>query len=231
MSGFHKVLLLAILIIAISSCSTNTPQATVEPNLQKDHNETTAQSFQILELDIYTPTVTIIYPSLTPTLAPTATAIENNQEGSTNLAASQTPIEEKDTPTPSCTNQAEFMKILNLGEYTQLKTGEAFARIWRIKNSGTCTWSTSYQLILIEGDPMGSPERIAIPIEVKPGDVIDLRIDGFAPIVPDDYFSKWLFQDTQGKQFGLGTNSDEPLIINLIVNQYTELYDPDPPPT
>ena len=231
MSGFHKVLFLSIFLIVICSCSTNTPQVTVEQIMQVDQNESTAESFQVLELDIYTPTATIILPSYTPTLSPTSTSTENNQEGSTSLPASQTPIEEKETPTPSCINQAEFVKILNLGEYTQLKTGEAFARIWRIKNSGTCTWSTSYQLVLIEGDPMGSPERISIPNDVQPGDVIDLRVNGFAPIVPADYFNKWLFQDTQGIQFGIGTNSDEPLTINLIVNQYTELYDPDPPPT
>ena len=231
MSGFHKIILLAIFIITISSCSTNFPEATVEQNEQMNQNGATAQSFQVLNLDIITPTPTIIYPSPTSTLPPTATELDSSEEVTVNLTPSHTPIEEKDTPTPSCNHKVEIVKILNLGEYSQLKTGEPFARIWRLKNSGTCIWSTNYQLVFSNGDLMGSPEYIPIPVEVNPGETIDLRVAGFAPIVPADYLSEWFFQDTQGILFGLGKDADEPLTINLIVTQYTELYDPDPPPT
>jgi hypothetical protein len=229
MSEFQKTLLICFFITIFSACSQKNAEflpSSISPTTAEN---ITHESFQILELDIYTPTPTRFIPTYTLTNTPIPT--EDNESINTDLLISSTPITTTSSATPPCENKAEFVKNINLGDYTQFKTGEPFAKIWRIRNTGTCTWTNKYHIVFLEGFQVGSEDQFSLTSEVLPDETIDIRINGNAPIVPGEYSSYWLLQDEQGDLFGLGNNAEEPLAIIIIVTQYTELYDPDPGPT
>ncbi len=230
MLGFQKKILLYTFILIFSACGQNSAGILPSPSSEATEKKTTHDSFEILELDIYTPTSTLFLPTSTLTSTPTPTE-DNELLINTDLLISSTPIITASSATPSCVNQAEFVKNLNMGDYTQFKTGEPFAKIWRIRNIGTCTWTNKYNLIFVDGSQMGSLDQVSLTNEVLPGETIDIRINGNAPIVPGEYSSYWLIQDEEGNLFGLGNNAEEPLAIIIIVTKYTEQFDPDPGPT
>jgi hypothetical protein len=63
-----------------------------------------------------------------------------------------------------------------------LDAGQSFAKIWRIKNTGTCVWSTGYTLAFYSGEQMSGQPSIPLVSVVQPGDTIDLRVDLVAPL-------------------------------------------------
>jgi len=37
-----------------------------------------------------------------------------------------------------------------------------FVKIWRLKNTGTCSWTPSYSLVFSGGDSMSGPSTVAL---------------------------------------------------------------------
>lgn len=128
------------------------------------------------------------------------------------------------TPTPSCTNQAEFVKHLTIADGTALTAGQPFAKIWQIKNSGTCTWTTDYSLVFYSGEAMSGPQSIGIQSPVLPGDSVDLRVDLVAPLISAASVGNWVMSDNNGNLFGVGPNSDQSISVAINVK-------PTPRPT
>jgi hypothetical protein len=115
-----------------------------------------------------------------------------------------------------CTNRAEFVKNLSIADNTAFKPQQAFAKIWQIKNVGTCVW-TGYSLVYASGESMGSAAVTPLPNEVNPGDTVDLRLNLFAPTEPNTYTGNWFLQDASGIAFGLGPDGAQPLGLTILV--------------
>lgn len=229
-SRFKTLIQLSLFLLVFSACNQSNPTE-ISQSTPPQESESTNQVFQVLELNpTISSTSAILEPTLTSTEIPTLPT-ETSATVNAPISSTASPTTISDTPTPECLNQAEFVKNLNLGDYTQLKTGEAFAKVWRIKNIGTCTWTADYKLIFLNGMLMNSPDHVFIPHAVLPGETVDLRVGGVAPIIPDEYESDWIFQDEKGNVFGIGDNAEEPLAIRIIVTQYSEELDPNPGPT
>ncbi len=158
-------------------------------------------------------------PEPTQTLAPSPTYTETLEPTLT-----ETPTI---TPSPSattvlCTNQAEFIRHLSISENTKLKIGTYFAKVWLLKNIGTCTWDENYALVFQSGEQMGSPDESPLPGIVLPGDSINLQITLLTPMQPDTYTGLWMLRDPSGQLFGSGENADQPLSTIIIVEEILE---------
>ena len=127
-------------------------------------------------------------------------------------------------PTPTCTNRAEFVKALNILDNTALAAGQSFAKIWRIKNTGTCAWSSDYALAFYSGEQMGGQPSVPLPAVVHPGDTVDLRVDLIAPLTQTSYTGNWILQDAGGNNFGVGEMGDQSISVTILVK-------PTPMPT
>jgi hypothetical protein len=162
-----------------------------------------------LDLPLLAASATPVAPTPTPlpTLAPLPT---ENPVASPSAAGSASPI-------PACTNRAEFVKNLTIADNTAFKPGTLFAKIWQIKNTGTCTWTADYKLVYASGESMGSPASIPLPSEVKPGEIVDLRLSLIAPETPNSYTGNWYLQDAAGAVFGLGADGTQPLGLTILV--------------
>jgi len=82
--------------------------------------------------------------------------------------------------------------------------GEPLTKTWRIRNIGTCTWSTSYRLILAGGDKFAGPTAVALPTVVAPDQTVDVSVTLTAPGSPGEYQSFWQLQAADGSVFGVG---------------------------
>ncbi len=105
------------------------------------------------------------------------------------------------TPTPIPCNLPQFQSE-TVPDGTQKDAGQHFAKTWRVKNTGSCTWNSGYRLVFVAGDKMGGPTSQALAQDVRPGESIDLIVDLTAPASNGEYRGTWKLQSNEGEQFG-----------------------------
>jgi len=103
-----------------------------------------------------------------------------------------------------------FVEDLNyddedLTNFPPVDPGVAFQKGWRIRNTGTCTWNSTYFLQYSHGnDPaaqMGG-QPTAIRGAVGPGQTYDMYVDLVAPSAPGKYVGYWQMHNPQNQAFG-----------------------------
>ena len=132
-----------------------------------------------------------------PTPAPTATTPPNQP---TATAA----------PAPACSDGVTFVTDLTYPDYEMqkpplLNPGQSFKKGWRLKNTGTCTWTSSYYASYVKGNVSAarmSGQPTAIIGSVPPGATYDLYVDLVAPIQPGIYQGYWTMNNSRNAPFG-----------------------------
>ncbi|MBG0771356.1 MAG: hypothetical protein H0S82_06580, partial [Anaerolineaceae bacterium] len=98
-------------------------------------------------------------------------------------------LEQTQTASVGCTNDASFVSDITIPDNTALTAGSNFTKIWRVSNAGTCDW-VGYQLVHASGDLLSASSPQAIPM-VTSGSNSDLSVDMTAPASPGTYTSAW----------------------------------------
>jgi hypothetical protein len=140
-----------------------------------------------------TPTPSPVPPSPTPTLVPTS------------------------TPLPRPCNAAGFEKDVTVPDDTKFTAGSAFTKTWRLRNTGSCPWTTGYSLVFLKGDRMSGEKVNLLPKTVAPGETVDISIDLTAPSEKGTYKGNWILQDTSGNQFGVGASASGSIWVQIRV--------------
>jgi hypothetical protein len=117
----------------------------------------------------------------------------------------------------SCTNKLAFVEDISIPDDTQVSGGQEFAKVWKLRNDGTCTWTTGYAMVFASGDQMDATSPIPLQQEVAPGDTAELGITFTAPTQAGTYRSEWLMRSAFGTEFGTGKNSDTPFWVQVQV--------------
>lgn len=119
----------------------------------------------------------------------------------------------------ACVDAATFVADVTVPDGTVLAPTTGFNKIWRLKNSGTCTWNTSYKLVHAGGHLLNAVST-AFPIgnTVAPGQTIDLTINNMvSPASAGTYQSDWKLQNGQAQVFGIGANRSTPFWVKIVV--------------
>jgi hypothetical protein len=114
-------------------------------------------------------------------------------------------------PSPTATqicDQAAFVADVNIPDGSILPAGTQFSKTWRLKNTGTCTWTPEYAIVLESGDAMSGPAAQKINASVVPGQTIDVSVPLKAPGSPGSYRGYWKMRSAAGIVFGVGKSSD-----------------------
>jgi hypothetical protein len=143
-----------------------------------------------------TPTVTGTPPTATPT----------------SLTPTRTP-----TVPPSSCDKAQFISDVTVPDGTTFAAGTTFNKTWRLKNVGSCSWSTSYQLVFYSGEQMGGPSALTFPQSVAPGQTVDLTVTLTAPNTAGSYRGYWMFKNASGALFGIGAQANKPWWVDIRV--------------
>lgn len=104
------------------------------------------------------------------------------------------------TKTPEPCNKAQFISE-TIPDGTEIDVGDNYVKSWRLKNIGTCTWNTNYQLVFAEGDKMSGPSTVNFTQQVSPGEQIDLSVNLTAPNSAGTYTGFWKVRDNEGAYF------------------------------
>jgi len=127
------------------------------------------------------------------------------------------------TPTfePTACDKAEFIADISVPPGTVMSPGAQFIKRWRLKNVGSCVWTTSYRLALLSGEQMGAPSSIQFPANVAPGQTVDLSLPMTAPSIAGSYRGYWIFQNATGVPFGVGSQGNQPWFVDITVSGAT----------
>jgi hypothetical protein len=138
---------------------------------------------------------------LPPTLTSTPVQVgEASPTPSPTLAATDTPVPDVVSP-GGCTLNAAYVADVTVPDDTEFAPGKAFTKVWRVRNSGTCTWETGTQLVFVSGQPMGGPAAVDAP-SLAPRSTTDFSVNLTAPAHPGTYRGNWQLQAPDGTRFG-----------------------------
>ena len=96
---------------------------------------------------------------------------------------------------------------MTIPDGTEISPGATFTKTWRLKNTGTCTWSTSYALIFVGGEQMKASSQIPLSAEVVSGNTVDVSVTFTAPTSEGKYRSSWKIKNASGESFGTGSKN------------------------
>ncbi|MEZ4662070.1 MAG: NBR1-Ig-like domain-containing protein [Caldilineaceae bacterium] len=121
-----------------------------------------------------------------------------NAQATATLAPTAAPQSEAAQPA-LCTNNAAFAGDITLPDGSEVQPETATVKTWRIRNTGSCTWSADYQLRFAGGDQLGGPESAAIGVEVAPGAEFNAEIPLVAPAGAGRYQGQWIMADLSAR--------------------------------
>src|SRR6266545_3941317 len=117
----------------------------------------------------------------------------------------------------TCSDWAQFVADVTVPDGSIFDPSQAFTKTWRLRNIGTCTWTTSYTMVFDSGTQMGSTASVPFGISVAPGGTIDLSVSMTAPNAAGHYFGYWKFKNASGTLFGIGTNANRSWWVEINV--------------
>lgn len=137
-------------------------------------------------------------------LTPTAT---NTLQPTNTPAATNTPLVTATTglapggATGSC-DVMTFVADMTVTDGEEIPAGTPFTKTWQVKNSGTCDWSTAYQLVFSSGDQMGGPSSQNLAAAISVGATGEVSVELVAPSTSGDYTGYWAIANAAGQAFG-----------------------------
>jgi len=114
-------------------------------------------------------------------------------------------------PEPECIDDMSVVQDLSYDDLggsnpPQLTPGQPFQKGWRVRNSGTCTWDSTYALVPAGGNvPAARMGGVPVLVQgiVQPGQTYDFWADLVAPLAPGIYQEFWTMRNTStGILFG-----------------------------
>ncbi len=196
----------AVLIMATLACSA--PGATGQAgDLTATFAAALTQAFGTAQAKASgTPIAVVTGPgNVTPTLPAIVTATS-----SVISTATLTPI-----PSPTtCADNAKFVADVTIPDGTVFNTPTAFTKTWRVQNTGTCNWDSTYTLRYTGGAQLDGPSTVAFPGAITPGGTMDISVNLKSPAAVGTYTGKWQLTNAAGQ--GFGTNG-KPLTVVIVV--------------
>ena len=214
------ILVLVFASLALVACSPAQVSPTVNPE------EIYTQAAETVQVGL-TQTAAAL-PSATPTVTPQPTAtLEPTPLLPPTLDVTSTNAIQPSPTQPRTADRAELSNQTPL-DGTSMFPDQAFQLVWTLKNVGTTTWTTSYQVRFFLGDAtlrFGAADT-RFPKEVKPGETLDLIFSMKAPNRAGDFNTIWVLTNAEGANFF-------PLNLNIKVagTAPTMTRTPEPEPT
>jgi hypothetical protein len=112
---------------------------------------------------------------------------------------------------------AQFVADVTVPDGASFAPGATFTKIWRLRNIGTCTWTTSYAIVFVSGSLMGAPSVVNLSSSVAPGATIDVSVNMTAPASNGHYRGYWQMRNASGVLFGIGAYATSSFWVDINV--------------
>jgi hypothetical protein len=185
----HLQICLAVVIgvLVLNACGSapknSTPTLT---NLEAISTSAAQTAFvQLTELALTMPptAITTNTPITTPTSTPTL--------------PTQTPAL---STVPNCANST-FISDVTIPDGKKMVVNQEFTKTWRVQNTGSCAWTTSFKLAFSYGEAMGG-QSVALTDTVQVGQQVDLSVKLKVPNKTGKLTGVWVLLDGSGEHFG-----------------------------
>jgi hypothetical protein len=113
---------------------------------------------------------------------------------------------------------ADFVADVTYPDGSIIGRNVPFTKVWRIRNIGTYSWTTSYTLVFVEGDLMSAPTTVALPGTVNPGQTIDLPVNLISPSKDGHYRGYFKLRNASGTLFGVGNQASTAFWVDVNVS-------------
>jgi hypothetical protein len=207
-SRFRKITFLMVALVFILACSrfaSPTPQPAATLNALYT---SAAQTLEALSTEAVT----------TLTVGPSPTSTLSIATSSPIVFSTFTPVPPLQ-PVTRC-DAASFESDVTYPDGSTVSRGSTFTKIWRIKNIGTCTWSSSYAIVFVSGEQLGAPNAVSLPGSVGPGQTIDVPVNMTAPNAEGRYRGDWKLRNSSGIVFGMGASGNSNFYVDVNVSGF-----------
>ncbi len=215
------ILFFAGTLLLLTACNFpgTTSQGTISPDLiytAAAQTLTAQQTQAALGTPIVLPSVTSPAATATST-SPVVLAPTNTSLPPTNTPVpTSTPIPPTPPATPIPCDRGQFVKDITVPDDTEIAAGTTFVKTWQLKNNGSCTWTSGYNIVFYNGDAMSGPPSAPITNgTVPPGSTVDVSVTLIAPTTPGTYKGNWRLRTAGGTTFGIGTDADESFWVEI----------------
>jgi hypothetical protein len=184
----HKLLFGMVLIIAVLALSACGAKATPIP-------VPTATPVDISA--IFTEAAQTVVAQLTeqaPTLTPTPLF--------TNTPTLPPATEVTPTATVQQCEGLTFVEDVTIPDNTQMAVNQNFTKTWRVQNTGSCTWITTFYLGFAYGEQMAGQARVPLKSAVAAGQTADLSVSLTVPNKTGKLTGVWSLFDDKGNTIG-----------------------------
>lgn len=189
------VLILAGIIVLITAFSGSDSNSADEVNAVYTNAAATV-AVQQMTLQASTPSVTPT--TFTQTPAATFTPLASPTLFTSPVLATNT------VSAPSgavgCNNSA-YVSDVTIPDDTVVTPGQTFTKTWKLQNTGSCPWTTSYKVSFVSGNAMGGTTT-ALTVTVQPGQSGDISVALTAPAAAGDAIGYWILTNDSGQNFG-----------------------------
>lgn len=216
-----SVSILLVAALMLSAC--NAPSVPQTPTLDTSSVLTQAAGTAIVRL---TETAAMM-PTATATVteAPTITPLPATPTSAVTTAATQQPTVGLPTNTTApvvqatTSDAASFVSDVNYPDNTVVTAGETIEKKWMIKNTGPTTWTTNYSIVAIDLGNFTGPESVAMPVEVKSGETVEITVRLTAPTTNGTHKAYYRLRNANGQFFHLDGSGD--LWVQVVVGAAT----------
>jgi hypothetical protein len=202
---YHKIALPVFLVsvLALGACRSAPPE--------EAPTGLPAATTQASEAPTPTPQVTVLFATAEPTAIATPVP-----EAVDEPAATESPPEPTAAP-QGAGDQAQFVADVTVPDGSNFSPGAEFVKTWRLRNSGSSTWTAGYALVFVRGAQMAGPAAVPLESPVLPGEAVDLSINMTAPQETGSYVGFWMLRNGAGILFGIGPEANQPVYVQINV--------------
>ncbi len=112
---------------------------------------------------------------------------------------------------------AQFVSDVTVPDGTIFTPGATFLKTWKLKNVGSCTWTSDFQVAFISGTALDAPNNVTLGKDVLPNATVDISVNLKAPAAPGEYTGNFQLRTPSGVIFGLGKNANRPFYVAIRV--------------
>ncbi len=178
---FNIVLFVIIGALVLSACGSATGTPTATPLSVADISTSAAQTV-IAQFTLQAPTITP-----TPTITDTPTV--------------PSPTVVLASPTVAKCEDASFVSDVTIPDGIQMAVNQKFTKTWRVQNTGTCIWLTTFNLAFSYGEAMGG-KTVPFVTPVASGQTVDISVNLTVPNKTGKLTGVWSLFDDKGQHFG-----------------------------
>lgn len=197
-----RLLLLPLLMLSLALTACGPSEADIQATVVVA--ETNAVSTAFIQLTEFA----LANPSATPTEMPTATLQPTATLGATATlsaggAGLGTGTGTGGTGANATCDGMTYVSDVTVQDGDEIAAGTAFTKTWSVRNTGTCEWTTGYQLLYSSGDQMGGPSSSKpLTAAVTVGATGNISVELIAPATAGEYTGFWALANAAGQPFG-----------------------------